>query len=162
MIIEIKDFIPMQTFECGQCFRWEKDADGSYVGIAGGRAVRISAEGNKMTVSGCDEKDYNTFWKKYLDAERDYESIKKHICINEVMENAVAFGGGIRILRQEFFETLISFIISQRSSIPRIKTCVNRLCEKYGDKIDFEGKTLYTFPTPERLSSPIKHLSVKS
>ena len=153
MVIELKDFIPMQTFECGQCFRWEKDTDGSYVGVAGKRAVRISAEGSKMTVSGCDENDYNAFWKKYLDAERDYESIKKHICINEVMENAVAFGGGIRILRQEFFETLISFIISQRSSIPRIKTCVNRLCEKYGDKIDFEGKTLYTFPTPERLGS---------
>jgi len=153
MLTEIKDFIPEQTFECGQCFRWERCEDGSYEGVAGSNAVRISAEGSKVEILGCDEKQYNAFWRKYLDADRDYTSIKKDICINETMKSAVSFGGGIRILRQEFFEALISFIISQRSSIPRIKTCVRRLCEKYGDEIKLEGKTFYTFPSPERLAS---------
>ena len=153
MQIELKDFIPEQTFDCGQCFRWERCDDGSYVGVAGGRGVRICAKESKVFIDGCDEKDYEAFWKRYLDADRDYEKIKKSICINETMETAVSFGSGIRILRQEFFEALISFIISQRSSIPRIKTCVSRLCERFGDAIEFEGRTLYTFPTPERLAS---------
>ena len=69
------------------------------------------------------------------------------------MKEAISFGGGIHLLRQEFHEALVSFIISQRSSIPKIKSCVNKLCKFYGDKIDFEGKILYSFPSVDTLSS---------
>ncbi len=153
MIVTIKDFIPGHTFDCGQCFRWERQSDGSYIGVAGGQAVRIKADGDLVTIDGCDEKDYENFWKYYLDADRDYSEIKKEVSTNELMKNAVAFGGGIRILRQEFFETLISFIISQRSSIPKIKSSVEKICALWGDEIKFEGKSYYAFPTPQKIAS---------
>lgn len=153
MIVEIKDFVPEHTFDCGQCFRWEKQEDGSYIGIANSQAVRISAEGSRVQIDGITDSDYEGFWKKYLDADRDYSEVKNAVKINETMDKAVAFGNGIRILRQDFFEALISFIISQRSSIPKIKTCVEKLCRLYGNEISFDGKAYYAFPTPERIAS---------
>jgi len=103
MIVTIKDFVPEHTFDCGQCFRWEKQADGSYIGIANSQAVRISAQGEKVTIDGITEEDYSLFWKRYLDAERDYSTVKNAVNINETMDRAVKFGNGIRILRQDFF-----------------------------------------------------------
>ena len=153
MKVTIKDFVPEHTFDCGQCFRWEKQTDGSYIGVAGGQAVRIKADGEEVTIDGCSEIDYENFWKNYLDADRDYGEIKKIVSINGIMKSAVSFGSGIRILRQEFFETLISFIISQRSSIPKIKSSVEKICTLWGNKIEFEGKCYYTFPTPEKIAS---------
>ena len=113
MKIQLKDFVPEHTFDCGQCFRWERQDDGSFIGVANSQAVRISSDGEDVFIDGITEKDYENFWKKYLDAERDYGEIKKAVSINETMEKAVSFGNGIRILRQDFFEALISFIISQ-------------------------------------------------
>ena len=153
MIVEIKDFIPEHTFDCGQCFRWEKQEDGSYIGVANSQAVRISAIGEKVKIDGITEADFENFWKKYLDADRDYSAIKKAVNINETMGKAISFGSGIRILRQDFFEALVSFIISQRSSIPKIKSCVDKLCRLYGKEIEFEGNKYYAFPTPEKIAS---------
>ena len=153
MKIQLKDLVHEHTFDCGQCFRWERQDDGSYIGVANSQAVRISSDGEDVFIDGIAEKDYENFWKKYLDAERDYGEIKKAVSINETMEKAVSFGNGIRILRQDFFETLISFIISQRSSIPKIKSSVKKLCEMCGEKIEFEGKSYYAFPTPEKVAS---------
>ena len=152
MKVKIKDFVPEHTFSCGQCFRWEKQEDGSFIGVANGQAVRITADGETVTIDGITEEDYTSFWEKYLDAKRDYSGIKKAVNINETMNKSIQFGYGIRILRQEFFETLISFIISQRSSIPKIKSCVNKLCELCGEKTEFEGKIYYAFPTPEKVA----------
>lgn len=144
----VKDFSLEHTFECGQCFRWEKQKDGSYIGIANSQVVRISQDRELIKIDGCSEKDYETFWRTYLDIDRDYAEIKKAVNINDTMNKAISFGGGIRILRQDFFEALISFIISQRSSIPKIKSCINKLCMEYGEEILFDGKTYYAFPTP--------------
>lgn len=153
MIVKIKDFVPEHTFDCGQCFRWERQEDGSYIGVANNQAVRISATGDTVNIEGCSDDDYENFWCNYLDADRDYSQIKKEININTTMDKAISYGGGIRILRQDFFEALISFIISQRSSIPKIKSCVEKLCTLYGNKISFLGKSYYTFPTPETIAS---------
>lgn len=153
MKVKIKDFVPEHTFNCGQCFRWEKQEDGSFIGIANGQAVRISADGETVSIDGITKEDYDSFWERYLDAKRDYSGIKKAVNINETMDKSIRFGYGIRILRQEFFETLISFIISQRSSIPKIKSCVNKLCELCGEKTEFEGKPYYAFPTPEKVAN---------
>lgn len=151
MKITIKDFVPSHTFDCGQCFRWEKEEGESYVGVAGGKAVRIKEQNGNIEISSTEE-EYSSFWENYLDAKRDYGKIKKQIEINPIMKEAISFGGGIHLLRQEFHEALVSFIISQRSSIPKIKSCVGKLCEFHGEKIDFEGKTLYSFPSVEALS----------
>ncbi len=153
MIVEIKDFVPEHTFDCGQCFRWEKQEDGSYIGVANSQAVRISADGSLVQIDGITDEDYENFWKKYLDAERDYSAVKNAVNINSTMDKAVKYGNGIRILRQDFFEVLISFIISQRSSIPKIKNCVDKLCRLYGKEIEFEGNSYYSFPTPEKIAS---------
>ena len=164
MIVEIKDFVPEHTFDCGQCFRWEKQTDGSYIGIANSQAVRIRAEGSTVEIDGITPDDYESFWKRYLDADRDYALIKKTLNINQTMDKAITFGNGIRILRQDFFEVLISFIISQRSSIPKIKSCINKLCRLYGEEIQFEKNTYYAFPSPEKIAAlsedAIRHLGV--
>lgn len=148
-ILSDKDFDLKQTFECGQCFRWE-EKDGYYVGVAGDYwgKLRKGESGIEIETNSPDE----SFWVKYLDLERDYGEIKKTVAINELMQNAVEYGEGIRILKQDFFETLVSFIISQRSSIPKIKSCVKKLCESYGKKIDAEHD-FYTFPTAEELKN---------
>ena len=151
--IQLNDFSPTHTFECGQCFRWEKQSDGSFVGVAGGKAARISEDSSIVTIEPCEKEDYEGFWREYLDADRDYSKIKEKLSSNDIMAQAISYGGGIRILRQEFTETLFSFIISQRSSIPRIKTCVKRLCERYGKEIPFEDKKLYAFPDIPTLAS---------
>ena len=125
MIVKIKDFVPKHTFDCGQCFRWEEQVDGSYIGIASSQVVRIKADNDTVTIDGCTKEEYENFWRIYLDADRDYANIKEAVNVNDVMSAAIGFGSGIRILRQDFFEALISFIISQRSSIPKIKSCIN-------------------------------------
>ena len=148
-----RDFNLTHTFDCGQCFRWNENPDGSYSGVAGGRAVRLWEDGGEIVIENCSEKDFNAFWRGYLDLDRDYGEIKKTVAINDVMKTAISYGEGIRILRQEFFETLMSYIISQNNSIPNIKRVVERLCAAYGEPIDFDGEVRYAFPTAERLAS---------
>ncbi|MCD8049347.1 MAG: 8-oxoguanine DNA glycosylase [Clostridia bacterium] len=148
-IIDSRDFNIADTLDCGQCFRWDK-TDKGYVGVACGKTARLSnAEGGVLLE--CSEGDF-PFWEEYFDLKRDYGEIKKAVSVNSYMEEAVRFGGGIRILKQEFFETLLSFIISQRSSIAKIKSTVKKLCEKYGEEIEFDGETYYSFPTPDMLT----------
>ena len=151
IIINNKDFDLRHTFDCGQCFRWEEAEDGSFFGVAGGYWGKFEYcdEGIKLTTD-CENEG---FWREYLDLDRDYGEIKKAVSVNELMENAVRYGSGIRILKQEFFETLMSFIISQRSSIPKIKSSVKKLCEKYGKKITIDGKTYHSFPSCKDLVS---------
>ena len=81
MIVEIKDFVPEHTFDCGQCFRWEKQPDGSYIGVANSQAVRISAKGTTVEIQGITPEDYESFWKRYLDADRDYSTVKSAVNI---------------------------------------------------------------------------------
>ena len=153
MSIEIKldrDFSLRHTFDCGQCFRWNENADGSYTGVAAKRAVNICYDGKVIKINGAKKEDED-FFKAYLDVDRDYSGIKKRIAKNKVMEEAVEFGSGIRILKQEFFESLLSFIISQRSSIPKIKGCIEKISAAYGEERELDGKVYYTFPEAEAL-----------
>lgn len=146
------DFLPEHTFDCGQCFRWNREDDGSYTGVAMGRAVNLKYESGDIVIAGASEAD-RALWEEYLDTKRSYSEIKKKISVIPAVEKAVAYGGGIRILKQEFFEMLISFIISQQSSIPKIKRSVEMLCRAYGEPICLSGKTYYSFPGPEALKN---------
>lgn len=150
IIIKNDDFNLKHTFDCGQCFRWDEE-DGDFIGVAGKRCARLSERDGRIIIKTSDSD--GDFWKRYFDLERDYGEIKRSVSVNNVMREAVSYGGGIRILRQEFFETLISFIISQRSSIPKIKSTVRKMSERYGEKIEFEGKVYFSFPPCEVLSS---------
>lgn len=151
-ITKIQDFSPPLIFECGQCFRWDVMPDGSYVGIAKGKAARVNKKNGSVFISGTID-DFNLLWRDYFDLDRDYAQIRSRVAIDEFMQNATDYGTGIRILRQDRWEALCSFIISQCNNIKRIKGIISRFCELYGHPINFLGKTMYTFPTVETVAS---------
>lgn len=146
---ELKDI-----FDCGQCFRWNKEADGSYTGVFGNNVLNVSKQGKDVIFKGICEEDIETTCKKYFDLDRNYEEIKDKLSkIDEHMKKSIEYGSGIRILNQDLWETIISFIISANNNIPRIKGIIERISKKYGNEIIYNGKSYYTFPTVEELSS---------
>ena len=152
LVKNARDFEPEHIFECGQCFRWNKMPDGSYRGVAGGRILRVEKRGGDILLDGTDEKEFREYWARYFDLERDYGQIKQALSRDPVLKRAVKFGSGIRILNQDTWETLISFIISANNRIPRIKTTIERLCRCFGSQGEAKGETFFDFPTPQRLS----------
>jgi N-glycosylase/DNA lyase len=151
-IIGITEFDLTRTFECGQCFRWNAESDTSYVGVAWGKPARIRRDGGSLFITGILD-DFEQIWRSYFDLDRDYESIRCALCIDDYMKEAAKYGAGIRILRQDKWEALCSFILSQNNNIPRIRQLVEKLCRLYGDPVLFEGCTYYTFPSAEKLAS---------
>ena len=153
----IQDFNLDHIFNCGQCFRWKKQGDGSYTGIAFGKVVSFffDEKSGTLTIDNTSEKDFQDIWMKYLDLKRDYGVIKKELSRNdEIMKKAVEFGYGIRILNQEKWETIVSFIISQNNNIPRIKKSIENLAEKFGERAGaYKGKDYYNLPTIDKLAS---------
>lgn len=157
----VTDFHLDHIFDCGQAFRWEKQPDGSYTGIAGGRIANIQFEPyeegkttGKLIISNVEEADFDDFWADYLDMSRDYGAIKSLLSKDPVMAEAITYGEGIRLLKQEPWETLVSFIISQNNHIPRIKKCIESLSENFGEKIgEYDGREFYALPSPEKLAS---------
>lgn len=164
----VKDFNTDHIFDCGQCFRWTRESDGSYTGIAFGRIVNMRYEKNtcgaessctgekegSLIIDNCTASDFSNIWKNYLDLERDYGAIKDELSSSDdIMKEAIAGGEGIRILRQELWETMVSFIISQNNNIPRIKGCIENLCRLFGEKAgEYGGKEYYNIPSPEKLA----------
>lgn len=147
-----------RTLESGQCFRWQREgtAGGAviYRGIVGTRAARIRQETDGITLLDIKEADA-PFWRNYFDAETDYEAILNRFSEDEILRCAVSENRGLRILRQEPFETLISFILSQNNNIPRIRGIVERLCAAIGEPLAAFGEPNaagYAFPSAERLA----------
>ena len=151
-----KSFELAHIFECGQCFRWNIQEDGSYTGVFKGNVLNVKKENNIITFKGKCNGDIKEVVTDYFDLNRDYEQIKKQLSqIDTNVSNSIKYGEGIRILNQDLWETIISFIISANNNIPRIKGIIERLALNYGEKIEWEGKTYYTFPTPEQLKDVI-------
>lgn len=149
----ISDFEPVHIFECGQCFRWNREEDDSYTGVAYGKVINVAKQGDKIVFSNTNSEDFELIWKKYFDLDRDYSEIKKNVSVDEVMKSSVEFGSGIRILSQEPWEMLISFIISARNSIPNIKKTIEKLSRAFGTSIgEYNGVEYYSFPRPEELA----------
>ena len=136
VISDIKNFQLAQTLDCGQAFRWSEDADGSWHGIAHGRTVRLIRQGDTLTIFDMTAEEFNSVWRNYFDLDRDYSSIVTACADNELLKNASLYGEGIRILNQDPWEALCSFIISQNNNIPRIKGIIERLCETFGEPIN--------------------------
>ncbi|MBR5218427.1 MAG: DNA-3-methyladenine glycosylase 2 family protein [Clostridia bacterium] len=146
------DFCPAHTFLCGQCFRWDEMPDGSFTGVAMGKVLNVSADKENIILRGTDKTEYNNIWLDYFDFGRDYINIKKLLSFkDEFLRSAISYGWGIHILKQDFFETLLSFIISANNNIPRIRGIIDALSRAYGEKISFDGKDYFAFPTPEQL-----------
>lgn len=139
--------IPL-SLDCGQAFRWKSDSNGVFSGVAGGRFLRISQTGDKITFFDMPKEDFETFWSTYFDLDRDYETIKSNLSTDGSLKKAIDCCGGIRILHQDPWEALCSFIISQNNNIPRIKGIVERLCMLLGEEI---AQEIYAFPSPETI-----------
>lgn len=137
IVAEIPDFDIEATLFCGQCFRWKKYGNGCYAGIAGGKYLKISP-GEKFSTyvfHNVNLEEFEDFWVKYFDLDRDYLQIKKSLFGKNLQLNrAISHAPGIRILRQDPWETLCSFIISQNNNIPRISGIVENLCEMFGEE----------------------------
>lgn len=154
VIIEnIKDFVPKHIFDCGQCFRWNEEEDGSYTGTAYKKTINVKKEGEKIILFNTNIDDFKNIWYDYFDLKKDYTNIKNELSKDNVLEGAIKFGQGIRILNQDEWEILISFIISANNRIPMIKRAIEKLSEKYGVFLEeYRGKKRYSFPTAGTLS----------
>ena len=144
---ELKDI-----FECGQCFRWNEQEDGSYTGVIKNGIINVKKEDETITFTGICDKNIEEVVNEYFDLKRDYEKIKEQLGnVDEYLKTSIQYGKGIRILNQDLWETIISFIISANNNIPRIKGIIERISQKYGNEIEWNGKKYYTFPTYEQL-----------
>ena len=148
----VDNFELTHIFECGQCFRWDKQDSGSYIGVAYGKVIEIEKNEMEVKIYNINKEEFKELWCDYFDLRRDYTVIKEKFRKDPLLERSVNFGYGIRLLQQQPFELTISFIISSNNRIPMIKRAINRLSEKWGKAIEYKGKTYYTFPTVEALN----------
>lgn len=137
------------TLDCGQAFRWEKQGDGSYSGVAGGYFLNIAKLDDKLVFRNTDKESFDTFWVNYFDLNKNYKKICERLKQDELLSSTIDEYYGIRILNQEPWEALCSFVISQQNNIKRIKLIINRLCTAYGNDL---GNGYYTFPSAQTLS----------
>jgi N-glycosylase/DNA lyase len=144
IFIKTDRFDLQKTFECGQCFRFERCDDGSYKGIAYGKTLTLTQQKDGVTLFGVTRKEFEDTFYNYFDLERDYDEIDRILEKDPVLRDIIPYSKGIRILNQQPFETVISFIISASNNIPRIKKIIASLCENFGEN----GQ----FPTPEKLA----------
>lgn len=146
----VSDLDLRQTLDCGQSFRWDENPDGSFSGVAFGRSVRVALDGKSLFIYNAHSEDCR-LWSDYFDLEFDYGKIREEISrIHPVLSDAAKYAPGIRILRQEPYEALCTFIISQNNNIKRIKGIVRRLCECFGEPL---GNGEFAFPSAEKMAS---------
>lgn len=144
-----EDFDLDAVFGCGQCFRWERREDGSYAGVAFSKELVVRREGGRIVLDNVSADDFEGIWRRYFDLDRDYRVLRRRLSADPVLRAAIDFAPGIRILRQDPWETLCSFILSQNNNIPRIRGIVARLCACFGERLPGGG---YAFPPPEKLA----------
>lgn len=144
---EMKNFDLEQTLNCGQCFRWKPTGDGGFCGAAGSFPAVMYQSGDEITVhSAADE----AFWRNYLDVDADYEGMIASFSGVEQMKEPCRVAGKIRILKQDGWEAIASFILSQNNNIKRISGIIERFCETFGDEVE---PGVYSFPPPERIAN---------
>lgn len=151
IIKNIKNFEPQHIFDNGQAFRFFPAADGAYEGVAHGRFLRVWKEGESAVLYPCTEDEFYEIWFHYFDLGLEYARLFQDASDKE-LERAQQFGHGLRVLNQQPFETLISFIISANNNVRRIRGIVEKLCRTCGQAFVFEGETHYAFPEPKALA----------
>lgn len=157
LIIHKENLDIKQIAESGQCFRMNSINDNKYSNVAYGKYIELTQIDENTVDFSCTEEEYNDIWKDYFDLSYDYKRIVDSLLSgkDDFLKKSAEFGSGIRILQQEPFEALISFIISQNKNIPAIKTCIEGICREYGEPIRTPHgvkNEYYSFPTPEALA----------
>lgn len=148
-VSEIYPFSLRDTLDCGQCFRFSEEKGGFFRGVALGRVLSVRQEGDVLLFDSCTPEEWETVWAPYFDLQADYTEIHRACACDPILAAAAKAAGGIRILRQEPWEALCSFIISQNNNIPRIKGIISRLCETFGEPLP---GGFFSFPGPETLA----------
>lgn len=150
----VKDFDPVHTFECGQCFRWHREPDGSYTGVVRARVANVTyTPSGRLLLRNVSLEDFEQIWFDYFDLGRDYSDVKKAVAIDGIMQKAVEFGSGIRLLKQEPWEALISFILSSNNRIPRIMKIIEDISRLYGNELEYDGRKYNSFPDIQSLAA---------
>ena len=149
-------FEPSDVFDCGQCFRFNLNKTGGeyYEGVAFSKYIRVYKKDGDIYIENSTREDFESIWHDFFGLDRDYGEIMqsfKNYGRDDALKKAMEFCPGIRIMRQELFECLISYIISQHNNIPRIKIIVERLCANFGEEFVVNGEKFYSFPVPERI-----------
>ncbi len=147
-ITNVQNFDLEQTFNCGQAFRWHQKSNGHWIGCADKKCLEIYNDGCDICIQGTNRDTFLNFWANYFDLGRNYGEIIDSFSKNPTLKAAAETGSGIRILNQEPWETLCSFIISQNNNIPRIKGIIERLCENFGEKCG----EFYSFPSAQTIA----------
>lgn len=151
---DVENFDARAIFTCGQAFRWYEEKDGSFTTVHLGRVLNVLNEDNRVVFKGTNLEEFKEIWVDYFDLNTNYKEIRKTLSGNEILVNAMEYGKGIRILNQNHFEMLISFIISANNMIPRIKKSIEVISMRYGKFIcEDENRKYYSFPTVEELSN---------
>lgn len=151
---DVENFDARAIFTCGQAFRWYEEKDGSFTTVHLGRVLNVLNEDNRVVFKGTNLEEFKEIWVDYFDLNTNYKEIRKTLSSNEILLNAMEYGKGIRILNQNHFEMLISFIISANNMIPRIKKSIEVISMRYGKFIcEDENRKYYSFPTVEELSN---------
>jgi len=152
VVTEVNHFNLAETLDNGQAFRWRVDEEGTFSGIAHGRRLDVELMDGNLTLKNVTLSEFDTIWKDYFDLNRDYSVLRNMFNNCDNMVKALAFSPGLRLMRQDTWEMLISFILSQNSNIPRIKQMIALLCQHFGRPI--AGSTTdFAFPTPQALAS---------
>ncbi|MCY6355841.1 DNA-3-methyladenine glycosylase family protein [Clostridium sp. ZS2-4] len=153
IIKDVKNFELSHVFDCGQCFRWKRQENGNYIGVAFGKVIEVEKRNNDIILYNTNEEEFKNIWCNYFDLYRDYDAIKEILSKDELLKKSVEFGWGIRLLQQQPFEIIISFIISANNRIPMIKKALNNMAEKWGKSIIYNDETYYTFPSIDDLKN---------
>lgn len=153
LVLRHESFNPTHIFECGQCFNFNIEEDGSYTAVHLGKIINVLQKEDHVLIRNISLDEFYEIFYDYFDLGTDYSEIKKDLSENEILKTASDYGYGIRILNQEMFETVISFIISANNGITRIKNSIKIISERYGDYIgEYMGRKYYAFPRPEVLA----------
>lgn len=152
VVKNIKNFILSHIFENGQCFRWSKTDLGTYIIVAKNRVVEIEIKEDDLIIHNSNLDDFENIWIKYFDLERNYDELKSSLKKYDHLEQAIDFGRGLRMLNQDPFEMIVSFIISSNNRIPMIKKAINNISENFGECTIYNGNKYYFFPTLDKLS----------
>jgi N-glycosylase/DNA lyase len=154
IVSELTNFDPVHTFECGQCFRWRSLENGHWFGVANGLALDLEWDGSNLIFHSTTKDQFINIWRPYFDLDRDYDAVKEKLSENDpVMAEAIRFGHGIRLLKQDFSETAVSFLISQNNGIPRIRKIIESLSAAFGGIIENPVGKCYAFPALERIAA---------
>lgn len=149
----VRSFELNHIFDCGQCFRWHKQKNGNYIGVAFEKVIEIEKKDNDVIIYNTTENDFKSIWSDYFDLYRDYSEIKSILKKDDILKKSVEFGYGMRLLKQDPFELVVSFIISANNRIPMIKKVIENISKNWGEKLLYKEKTYYSFPDIETLSN---------